>query len=80
MDTEEQPTQTTRQEYLRDYMRQRYHKDKTISRAYKNTLRLKKANSSISCEDQQKFGIYLANVIKIRKLKATIPPDMIQDI
>ena len=78
--TDEQMTENNRREYFRNYMRTRYHKDKEVARATKRTQRLKKTNIDISKEESDMFGIYLANVIKIRELLSSIPASMIPHV
>ena len=58
-----------RKNYMKEYMRNRYHADKEKSRGYKNSLRYK-SKLNISDEDYQKYGNHLADVIKLAENKA----------
>jgi len=72
-------TENKRREYFRKYMHDRYHKDPNKARAYKNTLRLKK-QTNIEEEDVKKFGVYLADVLRIKKMLERIPENFRREI
>ena len=61
-----------RKEYMKEYMRNRYSADLEKARGYKNSLRYK-SKLNISEDDFNKYGCYLADVIKLKKLISKIP-------
>jgi len=66
-----------RREYMANYMRKRYTENLQRERAYKRTLTLKKKNVPIDETDEKEFGVYLADIIKLRKIIQTIPQDLL---
>jgi len=71
----EQPA-PQRSTYYRDYQRKKWLEDPIGKSAYQRTLRLRKNNKDIPEVELQTFGKYLANVVKIRKLLAEMPPEL----
>jgi len=65
--------------YMREYMRNRYHTNLDVSRAYTKSLKAKKKND-ITPEEFKLYGLHLANVLKLRQLKAELPPEIFQQI
>ena len=72
-------SELTRKEYMKEYMRNRYHADKEKSRGYKNSLRYK-SKLNISDEDCQKYGNHLADVIKLKTLLEKLPDIIVSEL
>ena len=68
-----------RKNYMKEYMRNRYHADKEKSRGYKNSLRYK-SKLNISDEDYQKYGNHLADVIKLKTLLEKLPDTIVSEL
>ena len=68
-----------RNEYMRNYMRNRYQKDPEKARQYRNTLRAK-SKYEVSAEDSTRYGIYLADVLKLKKILAVIPRQHVEEV
>ena len=68
-----------RTDYMRNYMRDRYNTKKEQCRAEQNTRRLLN-KTKVSEYEVQRFGIHLADVVKLKKLITIIPPDMIEEV
>jgi hypothetical protein len=71
--------QTDRTEYMRVYMRKRYQENKEDARAYKKSVVCKSKNN-IPPEELKKYGKYLADVCKLRKIKENLPPDIFEKV
>jgi hypothetical protein len=69
-----------RREYMANYMRKRYTDNLQRERAYKRTLTLKKKNALIDETDEKEFGVYLADILKLRKIIQTIPQDLLAKV
>jgi hypothetical protein len=69
-----------RREYMATYMRQRYNDNLERERAYKRTINLKKKNIVLDATDEQEFGVYLADILKLRKIIQTIPQDLLNKV
>lgn len=65
----------TRREYMRKYMKERYEKDGDRARAYSKSIKAK-AKHNITTEEFNVYGIYLADVFKIKQLKAKLPNEI----
>jgi lipoate synthase len=76
MEAESLPKQN-KKTYMKNYMKQRYHANVEKSRAYRNTIRYK-ARYNLSEEDLKEYKEYLADIYKLRKLKAKLPPELFQ--
>ena len=70
-----EPLTNTRREYMRKYMKERYEKDGDRARAYSKSLKTK-AKHNITTEEFNVYGIYLADVFKIKQLKAKLPNEV----
>jgi ribosomal protein S4 len=66
---------TDKRTYMREYMRKRYNEDIVKARAYKNSLKYKK-KYNLSAEDLTTYKEYLADVQKLRKIKAKLPTEL----
>ena len=64
-----------RRQYMREYMKNRYNLDKEKSRNIRNSYRVIKENN-ISDEEKIRYGHYLADIVKIRKLMDRIPNEL----
>ena len=64
-----------RREYMRKYMKERYNKGGDSARAYNNSLKVK-AKHNLTKEDFKEYGLYLADICKIRELKNKLPTEM----
>jgi hypothetical protein len=62
----------TRRTYMREYMKKKYHEDLEKSRGYKNSLKYK-TRFTLPAEDLKEYGVYLADIYKLRKLKEKLP-------
>ena len=72
---------TDRREYFRNYMRNRYKANPEKARAYKKTQRLLNSEKAPSNQEYcDKFGIYLADVMKIREMIDRLPPEMVKTL
>jgi len=72
-----------RREYFREYMRKRYASNPEKARAYKKTTRLlkkQKKEPSINSKEAETFGVYLADVVKLRGLLSQIPKEMLTQV
>ena len=78
----EQQQDNDRKEYFREYMRKRYQANPERVRAYKKTNRLLKKDKVVlpSPDYCEKFGIYLADVMKIRAMITKMPPDIVKHL
>jgi hypothetical protein len=65
--------------YMREYMRNRYEKNPEQSRSRMNSQNIKK-RIDVPKDDTKRFGIHLADVYTIRKIKARLPPELFQEI
>ena len=83
MSEEEKQTTFDRRKYFREYMRDRYKSNPEKARAYKKTLRLMNSaekSKEIDPKDCEKFGIYLADVIKIRSIISGFPAEVVKHL
>ena len=80
--TAENNNNNNRREYFREYMRSRYKANPQKARAYKKTLRLMKSGeaNTVNAKDYEKFGIYLADVIKMRAMISSFPPEIVKHL
>jgi hypothetical protein len=74
-----------RRNYMRDYMRKykktKYDENPDVIKVNNRTRYLKlKGAVELDEEDVKKFGIYLADIIKLRALLQTIPSNLIKDV
>ena len=69
----------SRRKYMREYMKTRYNLDKEKSRNIKNSIRIIKIND-ISDEEKNKYGEYLADIIKLKKIVSKIPKEFVEEI
>ena len=65
----------TRREYMRKYMKKRYEEEGDKVRAYSKSLKAK-AKYNLSKEELSIYGIYLADVFKIRELFKKLPSEI----
>jgi len=68
-----------RKEYMRNYMRNRYQQDPVKGSQYRNSCR-SKAKNGVSAEDSTKYGLYLPDIIKLKKILAVVPRHHIEDV
>ena len=61
--------------YMREYMRNRYNKNKEDCRAYKNSVKCKAVNN-LPAEELKEYGKYLADIHKLRKIKEKLPHEI----
>jgi len=69
----------SRRKYMREYMKTRYNLDKEKSRNIKNSIRIIKIYD-ISDEEKNKYGEYLADIIKLKKIVSKIPKEFVEEI
>jgi hypothetical protein len=65
--------------YMREYMKKRYHANLDASRAYTKSLKAKKKND-VSDEEFKRYGLHLANVLKLRQIKKELPPEILAQV
>ena len=65
--------------YMREYMRNRYNKNKEDCRAYKNSVKCKAVNN-LPAEELKEYGKYLADIHKLRKIKEKLPHEILIQI
>lgn len=77
------PTEDTVKEhyklYMREYMKTRYKNDIEKNRAISKTNKCKRTHN-ISNDECKKYGIYLADIIRFRKILKTVPIEFITEI
>ncbi len=72
---------TDRGEYMRQYMAKRYQQDPHTAQKYRNTCRARhQIDDSISQDDITRYGIYLANIIKLKKIIADTPKEFVAEL
>ena len=60
---------TNRGEYMRQYMAKKYKQNPQAARKYRNTCRARTINNELLSEDDiMKYGIHLADILKLKKL------------
>jgi len=64
---------------MREYMKKRYNANLEVSRAYTKSIKAKKKND-ITDEEFQRYGLHLANVLKLRQIKKELPPEMLAQV
>ena len=65
--------------YMREYMRKRYNENKEECRAYKNSVKCKKTNN-LPAEELKEYGMYLADIHRLRKIKEKLPTDLFKKV
>jgi len=65
--------------YMREYMRKRYNENKEECRAYKNSVKYRK-NHNLPAEELKEYGMYLADIDRLRKIKEKLPADLFEKI
>lgn len=65
--------------YMRDYMRKRYAEKTEECRAYKNSVKCRITNN-LPAEDLKEYGMFLADIHRLRKIKKKIPADLFAKI
>ena len=68
-----------RKEYMRNYMRNRYQQDPVKASQYRNSCRAKTKNG-VSAEDSTKYGVYLADILKLKKILAIVPREHVEEV
>jgi len=79
-DQQEQPAvvNSSRSEYMREYMRNRYINSRKSANAYRNSCRIKqKLGNLLTTEEINKYGIYLADVLKLKNIISSLPADLL---
>ena len=81
METETQTALKTadKKAYMREYMRKRYNENKEECRAYKNSVKYRK-NHNLPAEELKEYGMYLADIDRLRKIKEKLPTDLFEKI
>ena len=73
--------QNPRRDYMREYKRSRYNADKQTARAYNNSLvAKKKLGSDNAAQMWERYGLYLADVVKLQKLMEKIPREILVEL
>jgi len=75
----ESQAQTPTEPYMRKYMREKYQADPTKARQYRNSCRIK-AKLNINDADFERYGQYLADVVKLREIVVRIPAEHLQEV
>jgi hypothetical protein len=65
--------------YMRDYKKKKYAENPAPMLASNRTHYLKK-NVDIDATEATKYGIYLADVIRLKQLMEKVPPTLLKDI
>ncbi len=65
--------------YMREYMRKYYADNKEECKSYKNSLKYKKTHN-LPEEEFKEYGIYLADIYKLRQIKKKIPRELFERI
>ena len=65
--------------YMREYMRKRYNEKKEECRAYKNSVKSTILHK-LPAEDLKEYGMFLADIHKLRKIKAKLPVELFEKI
>jgi hypothetical protein len=65
-----------RREYMRGYMKTYYNMDIDKSRKYNKSIKYK-SKFGVAEEEFKTFGIHLADIMKLRNLLDTLPPDLL---
>jgi hypothetical protein len=65
--------------YMREYMRKKYHEDKDKQKAYTKSVKCKVANN-LSSQELKEYGIYLADVHKLRIIRDKLPADLLHKV
>jgi len=65
--------------YMREYMRKRYNENKEECRAYKNSVKCKNAYN-LPAEELKEYGMYLADIHRLRKIKEKLPTDLFEKV
>lgn len=65
--------------YMREYMRKRYSENKEDCRAYKNSVKCKKTHN-LPAEELKEYGLYLADIYRLRKIKEKLPTDLFEKV
>ncbi len=60
---------------MREYMAKKYKQDPQSARKYRNTCRVRTINETLSEDDIIKYGIHLADILKLRKIISAIPKE-----
>jgi hypothetical protein len=68
-----------RRTYMREYMRKRYIEKKDECKAYGNSVKCKN-NHNLSSDDLKEYGMFLADIYKLRKIKAKLPVELFEKI
>jgi hypothetical protein len=81
METETKPALKTadKKVYMREYMRKRYNENKEECRAYKNSVKCKITNN-LPAEELKEYGMYLADIHRLRKIKEKLPTDLFEKV
>ena len=77
METQTAPALKTadKKAYMREYMRKRYAEKTEECRAYKNSVKCRLTHN-LPAEDLKEYGMYLADIHKLRKIKEKLPTDL----
>jgi hypothetical protein len=65
--------------YMRDYKKKKYAENPAPMLANNRTRYLKK-NANIDVAEATKYGIYLADIIRLKQLMEKVPPTLLKDI
>ena len=69
-------TKKNRGEYMRQYMAKKYKQNPQAARKYRNTCRARTINNELLSEDDiMKYGIHLADILKLKKIISAIPKE-----
>jgi hypothetical protein len=64
---------------MREYMRNYYNENKEECRAYKNSVKCRKQHN-LSAKELKEYGNHLADIYKLRQIKAKLPTERLQRI
>jgi hypothetical protein len=80
METQTKPNLTAdKKAYMREYMKKRYNENKEECRAYKNSVKCR-ITHNLPAEELKEYGMYLADIHRLRKIKEKLPPDLFEKV
>jgi len=79
IETETPKIKTDRQTYMREYMKRRHQNNIDEARKYGNSNKWRRKNN-VPPEEAKLYGIYLADVLKLKKIMNNLPPDILNKV
>ena len=79
IESETAKTKMDRQTYMREYMRRRYQNNVEESRKYGNSNKWRRKHN-VPPDEAKEYGIYLADVLKLKRIMNNLPPDILSKV